>query len=178
MPDATTEIHKEYDLVLLGRLSNGFSAYLDRYIANNPGVSVLKRRFENGHFNLYDSEGRLVGNADTRANYMSLMKKVVLSSTPHSIDGDRNTNGFSQVTPRFLEALAAGCNVVMRYADNADTRYFNLSAFGKNICSYEEFADTMDNALTTKPDMDFIRKYLADHTTDVRCEQLKAIFND
>lgn len=170
------KIEKVYDLIPLGRLSPTFEKYLNRYKESHPGLKMLTRRIEDGHFNLYDADGRLVGNADNRSSYIEMLRKarVMLYSTP-GYDDDKETNGFSQVTPRFLEALACGCNMIMRYPDNADVRYFELEKFAPSVESYEEFERQMDRALTAKPDMKLYMEYLKKHYTSHRAMELKKI---
>lgn len=147
-----TELKKEYDLILLGRLSPTFETYLTKYRIEHPHLSILYRKIENGHFNFYNTDGIYIGNADSRESYMNLMRKsrILLYSTP-GYDGEKTTNGFSQVTPRFLEALSCGCHILMRYPMNEDVRYFELDKFAPSVESYEEFERQMNLALESAP---------------------------
>ncbi len=174
----STTYNKKWDLVIIGRTSPRFTEYLDRYIKDHS-LKMLSRRIEDGHFNLYDPEGKLVGNADTREGYLSLLSRsrVVLYTTPGT-DSDRETNGFNQVTPRFLEALAMGCNPVMRYIENSDTRYFRLPDFGASVETYSDFEKAMDAALSAAPDLAQRAAFLKEHYTTTRCQQLIDILNE
>lgn len=169
---------KDYDLILVGRVSDGFSEYIDRYASENPKIRIAERRIEGGHYNFYSKAEPdvYVGNADTREAYMKLMhrSKAFIYTTP-GIDGDKKTNGYSQVTPRFLEALACGCNPVMRYADNADTRWYELSSFSPSIESYEDFSRELKIAINTPANFKKIRNYLSKHLTSKRGEELMEI---
>ncbi len=169
-----TVFNKEYDLVMLGRPSPIFKDFLDEYLRKHPAVSVLDRKIENGHFNFYSPSGELVGNADTRESYMELMRKsrVMLYSIP-GIDGDRETNGFHPVTPRFLESIACGCNLLLRYEENSDTDFYELASFGKSIETYDDFEAAFDKALASPADMDVYSRYLRKHYTSVRAEKLR-----
>lgn len=177
--DPNEKIKKEYDVILVGRTSPLFKTYLAEYEKKNPHLSVLTQKVENGHYNFYDNEGKSVGNADTRKSYIEWMRKsrIVLYCTP-GIDGDRVTNGFSQVTPKFLEALSCGCHVILRYKDNPDTRYYEFSRFGESVETYEQFEKQMDKALTTQPDLEFYADYLKKHYTSQRANELKNILKD
>lgn len=181
MPSSEEEWkHKDFDLILIGRISKGFDGYLKKYCASHPELKIAERRIENGCYNFYDVHHPdiFVGNADTRENYMNLLRrsKVFIYTTP-GIDGDKATNGLSQVTPRFLEALACGCIPVMKYADNPDTRFYELKNFCPSVESYEDFCQQMNNALISKPDYGKILKYLQRHTTSQRALELKNVFN-
>lgn len=167
---------EKYDIVLLGRLSPKFKEYLNAYQSIHRKLNVLTRKIEDGHFNFYDSSGKLIGNADTREGYFNMLhkSKVILYTTP-GVDGEKMTNGFSQVTPRFLEALSCGCNLVMKYPKNPDTDYFNISAFGKSCESYEDFETEMDKALNTIADFTSRIQYLQRHCTSTRCNELNEI---
>ena len=50
----------------------------------------------------------------SRDGYLDSMKKsrIALYATPGIDGGEKRTNGFSQVTPRFLEMVASGCNII------------------------------------------------------------------
>ncbi len=165
--DPATTLHKDIDLALVGRGTSVLLEYARRYVAEHPGLRVVvKGAKRNGHPWVYDLDGNPVADIDSREDYLALMKRcrMFLYSTP-GIDDDKPTNGFSQVTPRFLEALACGCRPIMRYADNPDTRYYRLSDFGPSIESYEQFASEADRILSTPPDLNALANYLAPHYT-------------
>jgi hypothetical protein len=170
-----TKYTKEYDVVLMGRVSPLLKEWLDKYRLTR-NISVVDRRVEDGHFNYYATDGTYVGNADTRESYMQLMKKcrVFLYATP-GIDNEKLTNGFSQVTPRFLEALSCQCHVLMRYKDNSDTRFYDLKSFGPSIENYDIFKKEMDKALCNDVDVNRYSLYLEKHYTSVVVKQLNEI---
>lgn len=179
MPKDISEwANKDYDLILMGRLPDVFSKYLSIFLEKYPETKVGLKRIENGHFNYYSSSdpSKLIGSADTRAQYMSLMKrsKAFLYSTP-GIENPSRTAGFNQVTPRFLEALSCGCHPVMMYTDNADTRYYRLSDFGPSIESYEQFERELLKAIENPMDFEKTINYLNGHTTSARMEELNEI---
>ena len=88
----------------------------------------------------------------SRDGYLDSMKKsrIALYATPGIDGGEKRTNGFSQVTPRFLEMVASGCNIIARYKTNADTDYYELEKFCQSINTYEEFEKEMDKCRIKK----------------------------
>lgn len=175
--DSHAWMNKDYDLILLGRIPEQLNSYLSIFGKKYPNVSIGVRRIENGSFALFDSKtNELIGLADSRANYLNLLKrtKAFLYATP-GVGGDKETRGYSQVTPRFLEALACGCNMVMMYPDNPDTHYYELEKFGPSVQSYEEFEAELLKAIHAQPDFDKITTYLKKHTTSTRVAELKQI---
>lgn len=166
---------KKYDLVLAGRTSNLWNKWIIRYSQEHPEFKLVIKKFINGSY-IYEYEGKIICNADDRKDYLDLLSesKVFLYSTP-GIDGDKKTNGFHPVTPRFLEGLTAGCNMILRYANNSDTEYYELNKFNDSVENYEIFSLQMDKALTRSPDLDFYANYLSKHTTSQRAKELKEI---
>lgn len=171
--DPTTEMHKDIDLALVGRNSGLLLDYARRYVKEHPSLRVVvKGPKRGGHPWVYDLQGNPVADIHTREDYLALMRRcrLFLYSTP-GIDDDKLTQGFSQVTPRLLEALSCGCRPIMRYPDNPDTRYYRLADFGPNIESYEQFRAEADRILSTPPDLNVIADYLAPHYTSsvIKC---------
>lgn len=171
--------NKRYDMALIGRTSERFKEYLKRYLEEFPETTIVSRKIESGHFNFYDNNGEFVGDADTREGYMDIMRnaKSMIYTTP-GLDGEKMTNGFSQVTPRFLEALACGCMPVLSYRDNPDTDYYELKSFGKNVESYDDFRSELRRILTTPVDAEKLERYLSNHYTSKRTEELKKILSE
>lgn len=165
--DPKTQMDKDIDLALVGRNTSRLLEYARRYVDEHPGLRVVvKGPKRGGHPWVYDLEGNPVADIDSREDYLALMKrcKLFLYSTP-GIDDGKPTEGFSQVTPRFLEALACGCRPLMRYPDNPDTRYYRLEEFGPSIDSYEQFAAEADRILSTPLDLNALSNYLSTHYT-------------
>ena len=94
------------------------------------------------------------------------------------MDDDKKTgSNFHQVTPRFLELLAAGCHVICRYQKNSDTDFYELEKFSKSVDSYTEFENQLDLALSREIDVQMYTEYLKNHITSTRVEQLKDILH-
>ena len=165
--DPATQMHKDIDLALVGRGSSLLLDYARRYVKEHPGLNVVvKGPKRGGHPWVYDLKGHPVADIHTREDYLALMRRcrLFLYSTP-GIDDNKPTQGFSQVTPRLLEALSCGCRPIMRYPDNPDTRYYRLADFGPSIESYEQFRAEADRILSTPLDLKAIADYLAPHYT-------------
>lgn len=159
---------KDIDLALVGRITSSLLEYAKRYVAEHPGLNVVVKGPKRNHRPwVYDLDGNPVADIHTREDYIALMRRcrIFLYSTAGIDDSNTGTHGFSQVTPRFLEALACGCRPIMRYPDNADTRYYNLSEFGPSIDSYEQFEAEADRILSTPLDLNILASYLAPHYT-------------
>lgn len=167
---------KKFDVLLMGRQNPILIDYLNHYKQTRP-VSIVSCKLEKGHYNYYTQEGVFVGNADSRADCLNLLKqsRIGFYST-QGLDGDirsKRTNGFSQVTPRFLEYLATGNHVIARYADNSDVDYYEMSKICPNTRSYEIFEEQMEKALHEPVDLKLYSDYLDKHYLSVRVSQIK-----
>lgn len=165
---------KEYDVALMGRPDAVLGGFFRRY-AEEHACTYVYRKMENGHFLYYDQAGNCLGDVDNHGKFMDLMRRcrVGLYATPGLARADGETNGFNQVTPRFLEYLSAGCHVLMRYRKNPDTDYFGLGSFCPSVDTYEDFEARLTDFLRRPVDMDRYRDYLARHTTSARARELQ-----
>lgn len=161
------ELKKEYDLVLVGRQNPVLFKYLEEYIKSHPLKYVYRKNISAGRFPYYTNQGEYVGNIVTRDDYFALLRKskIAFYSTPGIDGGEKRTNGFNQVTPRFLEELSCGCNIISRFEDNADTDYFQLGKMTKKVTDYKSFKRAMDECLATPPNINEYAKYLKGHYT-------------
>lgn len=177
--DATI-FEKKYDLVLMGRQNPVLEGFLKQYIKEHPDLYYVYRELKDGKFNYYTNRGESLGDINTREKYMKLMRsaRCGLYSTPGIDGGEKRTNGFSQVTPRFLELIACGCHVIARYKPNSDTDYYELERFSKSVDSYEQFEHMLDEARSSDVDMQAYSSYLSKHYTSVRANQLKEIIKN
>lgn len=171
-----TRFDKRYDLVVTGRKDGVFAGFLERYVKNHSDFKYLIAD-KSTNFKLMDSDGTVIGDLATRDKYIEIMKqsRCALYATPiNSLNKkDPDFKGFHQVTPRLLEFMACGCNVIARYDDNPDTRWYQLDKMFPNINTYEEFEAALDRGRTTEPDMEKYSNYLEQHYTSKRVEQLK-----
>jgi hypothetical protein len=172
----TTKYEKIYDLVM-ARPNPVLENYAKKYAENNKDFIYVYRRMEGKDFNYYTSNGELLGNCNSREDYLNLMRKskIGLYAT-QSMDVEApRTRGYNQVTPRFLEFIACGCHVIARYKKNPDTEYYQLDRFCRSIETYEQFEKEMDRARHTDVDMNMYSDYLENHYTSKRVELFKTI---
>jgi hypothetical protein len=170
---------KKYDLVLMGRQNLVLTEYLNIYKAKKQDFIYVYRKQEGNKFLYYTSDGKFLGNISTREEYLNLMRKSKIGfySTPGIDGGEERTQGFNQVTPRFLELIACGCHIIARYKENPDTDFYELNQFSPHIDSFESFERAMDIARTTSPDLLRYANYLEKHYTSTRVALLKEILN-
>lgn len=178
--DGNTKFEKKYDLILMGRQNPVLEEYLKTYIKDHKDFIYVYRILKNDEFMYYSSNGECLGNINTRDKYMELMRmgKCGLYATPGIDGGEKRTNGFNQVTPRFLELIACGCHVIARYKKNPDTDFYEIEKFSNNIESYQEFEKALDYARSNEVNMSFYSNYLAKHYTSERVKQLQDLIND
>ncbi len=175
-----TNYEKKYDLVMMGRQNPVLLDFVKRYAASHKNFNYVYRIQKNGRFDYYTSDGQAIGDIDTRDKYMALMRsgRVGLYGTPGMDDDENRTNGFNQLTPRFLELIACGCHIIARYPANSDTDYFELNKFCPSILTYSQFEEKMDYALSAEVNMKQYSDYLTKHYTSVRCKQLLQALTD
>lgn len=172
---SNTRFEKDIDFALIGRQNPILEEWLETFQKKHGKLKVAKRKIENGHFNYY-ADNDFVGCADTREDCINLLKRsrVVLYSTK-GLDNDyqlRDTHGFSQVTPRFLEYIVTGNHILARYADNSDTRYYEMERICKNLTTYEMFEQELQRCLATSVDMNLYSDYVSKHYTTCRVKEL------
>lgn len=169
---------KKYDVIIAGRLNPLLEGYMVEYEKKYKDISVLRRKYENGHFKYYiSSTGEVVCNGDTRDEYTKLLResKVAFYSTP-GMDGTRtDANGWNQVTPRFLEEVSAQCHIIARYPQNSDTDWYKMDKICHSIQSYNDFEDTMNKYLSTDVDIELYKEYINNNITSSRICILKDI---
>lgn len=175
-----THFEKKYDVVMIGRQNPVLKKYLEKYRETHDLTYALAKPVHDGHSHAFTDKGESVGDTDTREQYIEILKmgRVVLYSTS-GMDNDRvATNGFHQVTPKFLEALACGCHVISRFDDNEDTDFYELRKMSSKVESYADFEAAMDRALATPVDMEAYSHYLAGHYTTAVSKKYLAIFQE
>ena len=171
--------NKTYDLILSGRQNDRHRAWLETYMKNHPDLYYVYRVQDGGVFNYYTNKGESLGNLSTRDDFMNLIRKskIALYATP-GIEGDvKRTNGFHQVTPRFLENIACGCHIIASYEKNSDTEYYEIDKFSPNISSYEEFEEVLNRCRPQPVDIEMYEVYLAKHYTSQRAKELTSMIS-
>ena len=178
---------KKFDCVLVGRPSVVLKDWMVRYSNSHPDFTYVYNDRVAGlnMLNYVTSKGEVLGNGfSSRESFFELLQlsRVGLYSTP-SIDKDKqafnglDSKGFDQVTPRLFEYIAAGCHVLARYSDNADTEYFNLRSLVPHIATYEEFESRMDYARIHPVNLQAYNRWLSRNYTSARVGMLEAILD-
>lgn len=175
-----TTFEKKYDLVLMGRQNSVLESFLKRYVDEHRDFNYVYRKQIGKSFMYYTSKGECIGDINTRQKYMNLMRqaKCGLYATPGIDGGEKRTNGFNQVTPRFLELLACGCHIIARYPKNSDTQFFQIERFSKSIETYEEFEIALNYARENEVDMCKYSEYLSKHYTSQRAKLLSNLLKN
>ena len=176
-PGATFQ--KDYDLLLVGRQNRVLQQMLNDYRQRHPELRVVEVRDVEGT-RWFCCGGQQIRPSEGRDNYITTLRqcRMALYSTPGIDGGEVRTQGFSQVTPRYLEMLALGCHILARYRDNADTEFFQLGRFTHRIETQQDFDQAMQLALTTEVDMSQRIPFLNQHYTSTRVEMLEQIISD
>lgn len=158
---------KDIDITIVGRPSEKLIGYAKQFVIENPNIKIAQKEVINGKFvaRITPPNEDLV-DIHKRDDYITLLQrsKVFLYSTP-GYDDKKITNGLSQVTPRLLEALSCGCQPIMRYPDNADTRFYRLQNFWPSVETYEDFKTQIEMALDAPMSERKIKEYLQPHLT-------------
>jgi len=177
--NASSSFDKQYDLIVLGRTSPVMMDMLNRYSQRHQDFEYLYRVEQKDDFVIVTNKGKIIGEANSREAYMAFLRssRITLYATP-GIDGNKVTNGYDPVTPRFLEAIACGCHVLARYPKNEDTEYYQLQDFSPHIENDDQFEVLLETALETKPDSEKRARYLEKHYTSTRaCSLQEALTN-
>lgn len=171
-----TKIEKKYDVIMQGRQSKVLLEWLEQYAKTHDITYVRRGKVENNNFPYYNNRGEFVGFGNTREQYLSLLRGGRIAFyTTSGCGGDNRgkiNHGFHQVTPRFLEEISCGCNVVSFYEDNSDTDFFELSRMSRRVDSYSDFEKAMDASLSSAPDMGKYSAYLERHYTSVVAKEV------
>lgn len=172
--DAVPE--KKYPLTLLGAqsLDTTLRGYADRYAKEHPGFFYVVKEDQGNRY--YTNTGEFIADAATRDDYLALLRatKVMLYSTP-GIRGRRDACGYDQVTPKFLEAVNSYCQVIPRYTDNSDTRYFGLPQLGPSADSYAVFERMLTHYLSHDVDAAECRRYMEGHFTSSLADMIRRL---
>lgn len=175
------KIEKKYDIVLTGRQDPLLYSFFMEYVKRHPEVTYVKRGQEldndvNKTKEYYLNGKECLGSIESREDFINLQAqgRVTLYGLQGYVDGF--TKGFYHMTPHFLEIIACGCHVLLRYPtgkEGVDARYYEFDKFSPSIETYEEFETAMDKALSTEVDIDMYSSYLKKHYTSTRVTALK-----
>ena len=123
----------------------------------SKGISVDREFWTN--------KGKFLGKDTGRESYIQFLKKTKITSysTP-GMDTTKKAN-FNQVTPRLLEMLANGCQVIGHYPNSEDVIWYNLSSIVPNVCDYRTFEKVLDDMREKVFDYNKISEFLSKHYT-------------
>lgn len=174
---------KKYEFAIFGRVgrkNSRWGEWLSKYAEANPTFSYYYSDRVDGKFCLCDKMGNPTAPLGTREEYMEAVKstRITLYSTPSQDSDNAYTNGYNQVTPRFLEFIAGGCHVLSRYPKNADTDYYEMPMISPCVETYADFASKMDYARAHEIDRVKYSAYLKKHLTSVRARELEKILTE
>ncbi|MBR4625238.1 MAG: glycosyltransferase family 1 protein [Alphaproteobacteria bacterium] len=176
-----TRFDKKYDLVIAGRPNPVLTDFVIRYAKSHQHFRYIYRKMEGGKFYYYTSDNEIIGDINTREQYINLLRasRIGIYATPGIDGGEKRTNGFNQVTPRLFELICAGCHILARYPKNADTDYFQIDSLCPSIENYTQFEQLVDKDRETECDMQVYSNYIEHHYTSKRvsllCDILKNV---
>ena len=161
---------------MLGRQNIVLQKFLNRYSERHNDTTYVYGKKEGRNFRYFDQSGLDLGCMSTREDYMNLMRqsRIGLYATPAMDSGRTDTNGFNQVTPRFLEYIVNGCHVIARYSQNPDTDFYELDKMSTRIETYEQFEKAMDKLICEDVDVSRYSQYLEKHYTSNRVQMLSS----
>lgn len=174
---ADNQFHKRWDLVLIGRQNSVLNEYLEQYCEKYNSFTYVYGKNVDGRYLSYTNKGDFVEDVSSRECYINLLRqaKVSFYSTPGIDGGEVRTNGFNQITPRFLELIACRCHIMARFKENEDTDYFQITDFCQHVDSYEQFEYLMQSFLATEVLVSKYDHYLERHCTSARMSTLSEI---
>lgn len=168
---------KKYDFCFMGRIDPYFLNLIKIYSERHPDFEYVYSKGISVNREYYTSKGKIIGKDTGRESYIKMLRmtKVTCYSTPGFDQGKGITNEYNQVTPRVLEMLANGCQVIGHYPNTDDVNWYNLSSVVPNVENYEQFESVLNTMLTTEFDYNKVSYFLKDHYTSKRVPILREI---
>jgi hypothetical protein len=156
--------------------------FLYTYEKDHPEIEYLyqDKADAKGVFHYVSNKAGVLPGTNDRAEYVALLRsaRIGFYSTPGIDGGAWRTGGFDPVTPRLFELLAAGCHVIARYPDNADTDFYRMKDLCPSVDTYEAFRERLEVALRSEPPMATNSAYLEQHYTSNRIALLKEMLQN
>ena len=169
---------KKHQILLAGRQNRLLKEYLIKYIVEFPKTEFVYESEKEKFLYLSNKSGE-IGNFSGRADFIGLLKmsKIFFYTTPGIDDEENRTNGFNQVTPKYLELLAADVKIIARYPKNRETDYYELNKVCPNIDSYEQFRKVLSEYLKDSLPNGMGKFILEKHLTSKRIDLLNKILS-
>lgn len=169
--------NKEYEFGFVGRIDGFFMNLVEEYASKHDDFEYVYSKGISIEREFWTNKGRFLGKDAGRESYIELLKKTKIScySTP-GMDTTKKVN-YNQVTPRLLEMLANGCQVIGHYPLSEDVLWYNLSYVVPNVTDYDSFENVLDNMRENIFDFEKVSKYLSDHYTSCSAHLLYEALN-
>ena len=171
------KIEKSVEFCTFGRVNPFFIRMLDRYCMSHPDFCYVYSKGKSSDRSYYTNRGNFVAKDTGRESYLEFMRqtKITCYSTPGIDESKRETDRYNQVTPRVLEMLSNGCQVIGHFPQSADVVWYNLNSVVPNVNTYEEFEQCLDDMRNTQIDVKKVQNFLSKHYTSVRVNMLEII---
>jgi len=178
----STVFKKKIDVIVTGIRNPILWKFLKKYEKQNPQIEYYFQEKIDSILYYRSNKNKELINIQSREAYVNLIRqaRVALYATPGIDGGEKRTGGFNQITPRFLEFLAAGCHVVARYPNNEESEYYQMNTICTNVETYTDFKQQLDEIFSSDI-QPIVRnsEYLKNHYTTVKIDHfLKTILNE
>lgn len=165
LQDPSITKNKKYDFGFVGRIDSFFLDLVQRYAENHEDFEYVYSKGISVEREFWTNKGKYLGKDVGRESYINFLRETKIScySTP-GMDATKKVK-YNQVTPRLLEMLANGCQVIGHYSLSDDVIWYNLPSVVKNVDNYEDFEKELDSL--RKKDFDFnkVSGFLSRHYT-------------
>lgn len=163
-----TKNKKKYQILLAGRQNEILTKFLNKYLVEYPEVECVY--LSNQEEFIYSSNLKGdIGKFKERMEFFNLLLESEISfySTPGIDGGELRTKGFNQVTPKYLELLAADVKIIGRYSSNKETAFYELEKVCDNIEDYDQFKNLLTLHLNNNKENNY-QQILEKHYTSRR----------
>lgn len=157
---------RPFDLIQVGRKNEILHKYALEFVNKFPQYNYVYS--DNlgtlGELYYFSTSNGEIGSADTREQYMDLLKKskICVLSSP-GIDNPKPwLKGMDFPTPRFYEAAISGCSLLGRISTHEEFSIQKVSEVVVNVSSYEEFEQNALEMLEDRSDKKSVIESFAD----------------
>lgn len=169
--------NKIYEFGFIGRVDKYFKELLEKYSERHPDFEYVFSEGVTYDREYWTNKGKSLGKDKGRESYIEYLKKTKITcySTPGMDKSKKETVRYNQVTPRVLEMLANGCQVIGHYPMSDDVLWYNLASVVPVANSYEQFEQLLDGMRKTSFDYDNVGSFLEQHYTSRRAVLLEEL---
>ena len=157
--------NKEYEFCFVGRIDKFFMGLVEEYAAKHEDFEYVYSKGISVNREFWTNKGKFLGKDAGRESYINFLRKTKIScySTP-GMDATKKAK-YNQVTPRLLEMLANGCQVIGHYPDSEDVLWYDLSSVVPNVTNYKSFEHVLDDMRQQTFNFENISDFLSNHYT-------------